>query len=79
MFSGNRAFTASEKVHLPFDRLMALSNAEGQRCPSSLRYCGVMVSTPHAEKFARLAPGGFFPAVWFITFYETINRSFTPN
>jgi len=63
MFSGNRALTASEKVHLPFDMLTALSRAEGRRCPSSLRYCGVMVSMSHSEKFARLAPGGFFPAV----------------
>ena len=45
MFSGNRALTASEKVHLPFDMLTALSRAEGRRCPSSLRYCGILVST----------------------------------
>jgi hypothetical protein len=35
---GQRIFssvTASQKVHLPFDKLMALSKAEGLRCASS--------------------------------------------
>jgi hypothetical protein len=61
------------------ERLTALSKAEGQRCPSFLRYCGVMVSTSHPEKFARLAPGTSFPAIWFMTFYENINLSFAKN
>jgi hypothetical protein len=30
-----REMTASQKVHLPFDRLMALSKAEGLRCAAS--------------------------------------------
>jgi hypothetical protein len=28
-------FTALQKVHLPFDKLTALSKAEGRRCASS--------------------------------------------
>jgi len=35
-----------KNAHLPFDRLMALSNVEGQRCPhpSSLQRTGLYVS-----------------------------------
>ena len=35
-----------KNAHLPFDRLMALSNVEGRRCPhpSSLRRTGLYVS-----------------------------------
>jgi hypothetical protein len=52
-----------KNAHLPFDRLMALSNVEGLRClhPSSLRRTGLYVSLlgpPEADKDCRA------PCVW---------------
>jgi len=35
-------------------------------------HCGVLISTPHSQRFARLASGAFYCAVWFVTLYETI-------
>jgi hypothetical protein len=54
---------ALSKAEGPFDRLMALSKAEGLRCASSFVTAAYFYCTPHSSGFARLASGSFFFAV----------------
>jgi hypothetical protein len=73
--------TASQKVHLPFDMLTALSEAEGQRCASSFviatyyKYDSFLKirAPPWAGfRFAQLASGAFYCAVHLMPFCDSI-------
>jgi hypothetical protein len=48
--------TASEKVHLPFDMLTALSKTEGRRCASSF----VIATYDKYDSFLKIRP----PCIW---------------
>jgi hypothetical protein len=73
--------TASQKVHLPFDMLTALSKAEGRRYSSSFviptydkyaSFLKIRVPPWAGFRFAQLASGAFCCAVRLVPFCESI-------
>jgi len=59
--------------------ILALLNSRYARRRSRfnrVNHCGVPVSTPHSQRFARFACGAFYCAVSLVTFYGINNLVF---